>query len=141
MEEVCGGTKPFLSTDHLESEHRRIKDKSLALFSSKRKMGGEEFSEKYKIRLEEVSKFMRIISYNKVISSRREDCSRRIAGRNVLKNGQFMTNARELDGKTNRYCKMLRSDLGKTRVGTALRLNASNLIAAAPDEQRSSAHV
>uniref|UniRef100_A0A2M4A1Q3 Putative conserved plasma membrane protein n=1 Tax=Anopheles triannulatus TaxID=58253 RepID=A0A2M4A1Q3_9DIPT len=53
MEDVCGGTKPYLSTGHLDSEHSRIKEKALHQFSSKRKMGGEEFSEKYREKLEQ----------------------------------------------------------------------------------------
>uniref|UniRef100_A0A182K3G1 GB1/RHD3-type G domain-containing protein n=1 Tax=Anopheles christyi TaxID=43041 RepID=A0A182K3G1_9DIPT len=53
MEDVCGGTKPYLSTAHLDSEHNRIKEKALHQFSSKRKMGGEEFSEKYREKLEQ----------------------------------------------------------------------------------------
>uniref|UniRef100_A0A023EUV9 Putative guanylate-binding protein n=1 Tax=Aedes albopictus TaxID=7160 RepID=A0A023EUV9_AEDAL len=53
MEDVCGGNKPYLNTAHLESEHNRIKEKALHQFSSKRKMGGEEFSEKYRERLEQ----------------------------------------------------------------------------------------
>uniref|UniRef100_A0A0K8TP26 Putative conserved plasma membrane protein n=1 Tax=Tabanus bromius TaxID=304241 RepID=A0A0K8TP26_TABBR len=52
MEEVCGGTRPYLNTGHLDAEHLRIKDKALFQFASKRKMGGEEFSEKYRERLE-----------------------------------------------------------------------------------------
>ncbi|KAG8041507.1 hypothetical protein G9C98_002800 [Cotesia typhae] len=47
MECVCGGTKPFLATAHLESEHQRCVDKALHLFSNKRKMGGDEFSQTY----------------------------------------------------------------------------------------------
>ncbi|XP_055530377.1 atlastin [Wyeomyia smithii] len=53
MEDVCGGAKPYLSTAHLDSEHNRIKEKALHQFSSKRKMGGEEFSEKYREKLEQ----------------------------------------------------------------------------------------
>ncbi|XP_067617278.1 atlastin [Eurosta solidaginis] len=52
MEEVCGGTKPYLSTAHLETEHFRIKDQALFQFASKRKMGGEEFSEKFRQQLD-----------------------------------------------------------------------------------------
>ncbi|XP_037025907.1 atlastin isoform X4 [Bradysia coprophila] len=52
MEDVCGGTKPYLNTGHLEAEHLRIKDKSLHQFQAKRKMGGEEFSQKYLEQLE-----------------------------------------------------------------------------------------
>lgn len=29
MEDVCGGTKPYLSTGHLDAEHLRVKDKAL----------------------------------------------------------------------------------------------------------------
>ncbi|XP_035449302.2 atlastin isoform X3 [Spodoptera frugiperda] len=47
MEEVCGGAKPYLQTQLLEAEHSRIKDKALHSFHSKRKMGGDEFSQSY----------------------------------------------------------------------------------------------
>lgn len=71
MDDVCGGTKPYLGAGHLEAEHLRIKDKAIfqvcgnlrfrfraisdfmvfppffPQFASKRKMGGEEFSQKY----------------------------------------------------------------------------------------------
>ncbi|XP_045460885.1 atlastin isoform X1 [Harmonia axyridis] len=52
MEDVCGGTKPYLNSSVMETEHKRIKDKAVLQFQSKRKMGGEEFSEKYKEQLE-----------------------------------------------------------------------------------------
>ncbi|RZC34149.1 atlastin, partial [Asbolus verrucosus] len=52
MEEICGGNKPYLNTATMESEHRKVKDKAIHQFQSKRKMGGEEFSEKYKEQLE-----------------------------------------------------------------------------------------
>lgn len=51
MECVCGGTKPFLATAHLDSEHKRCVEKALHLFSIKRKMGGDDFSERYKDKL------------------------------------------------------------------------------------------
>jgi atlastin len=54
MEGVCGGPKHVLGTEHLEAEHLRIKDRAMLHFRSKRKMGGDEFSERYKDRLEEV---------------------------------------------------------------------------------------
>lgn len=54
MEDICGGAKPYLNTGLMEAEHRRVKDKALHQFQSKRKMGGEEFSEKYKEQLEKV---------------------------------------------------------------------------------------
>jgi len=52
MENVCGGAKPYLNSAHLETEHLRIKDKAMEQFSAKRKMGGEEFSETYRVKLE-----------------------------------------------------------------------------------------
>ncbi|KAJ8935379.1 hypothetical protein NQ314_012790 [Rhamnusium bicolor] len=39
MEEVCGGAKPYLKTDAIESEHRKVKDKAIQQFNSKKKMG------------------------------------------------------------------------------------------------------
>lgn len=54
MEDVCGGGKPFLSSNLLETEHLRVKDKAMEHFTGRRKMGGSEFSEKYKERLEQV---------------------------------------------------------------------------------------
>ena len=54
MDDVCGGNKPYLKTSAMESEHRRVKDKALIQFQSKRKMGGDEFSEKYKEQLDKV---------------------------------------------------------------------------------------
>ncbi|XP_068152245.1 atlastin [Drosophila tropicalis] len=53
MEEVCGGTRPYLSTAHLETEHLRVKDKAMFQFAAKRKMGGEEFTEKFRQQLDE----------------------------------------------------------------------------------------
>lgn len=55
MEAVCGGAKPYLNTAHLESEHLRIKERAIDLFSKKPKMGGEEFSKQYKAKLDEVN--------------------------------------------------------------------------------------
>ncbi|XP_065167409.1 atlastin isoform X2 [Atheta coriaria] len=52
MEDVCGGAKPYMNTATIEAEHRRVKDKALNQFASKRKMGGDEFSEKYRDQLE-----------------------------------------------------------------------------------------
>ncbi|XP_039283438.1 atlastin, partial [Nilaparvata lugens] len=52
MEGICGGAKPYLNTAHLETEHLRIKDKAISQFASKRKMGGDEFSQNYRIKLE-----------------------------------------------------------------------------------------
>ena len=52
MEAVCGGEKPYINEHVLDIEHCRIKDHALEVFSSRRKMGGEEFSRSYQERLE-----------------------------------------------------------------------------------------
>lgn len=53
MESICGGGKPYLNSNLLDGEHLRVKDKALEHFTGRRKMGGAEFSEKYKERLEQ----------------------------------------------------------------------------------------
>lgn len=58
MDDVCGGTRPYLNTNTMESEHKRVKDKALHQFQSKRKMGGDEFSEKYREQLEKVRDYI-----------------------------------------------------------------------------------
>ena len=52
MESVCGGEKPFINEHVIETEHLRIRDAAIEVFTSKRKMGGEEFSAKYREQLE-----------------------------------------------------------------------------------------
>ena len=52
MEQVCGAEAPYINEHVLEIEHLRIKDSSLEVFNSRRKMGGEEFSLKYREKLE-----------------------------------------------------------------------------------------
>ena len=52
MEEVCGAEKPFINEHVLEIEHLRIRDTALEVFNGRRKMGGEEFSLKYREKLE-----------------------------------------------------------------------------------------
>jgi len=52
MEGVCGGDKPFINEHILEIEHLRIRDAALETFDGRRKMGGEEFSAKYREKLE-----------------------------------------------------------------------------------------
>lgn len=52
MEEICGGNRPYLNVTQLEREHIRVKDKAIEQFRAKRKMGGEEFSEKYRDQLD-----------------------------------------------------------------------------------------
>lgn len=54
MEFVCGGDKPYLNTASLEGEHQRMKDKAIEYFTGRRKMGGADFSEKYKEQLDHV---------------------------------------------------------------------------------------
>ena len=48
MEAVCGGDKPYINEHVIEIEHLRIRDAAIEVFTSKRKMGGEEFSAKYR---------------------------------------------------------------------------------------------
>lgn len=57
MESVCGGTKPYMKTETIENEHRRVRDKAILAFKSKKKMGGDEFSQTYKEQLEKVACF------------------------------------------------------------------------------------
>jgi atlastin len=51
MEEVCGAEKPYINEHVLEIEHLRIHDTALEVFNGRRKMGGEEFSLKYREKL------------------------------------------------------------------------------------------
>jgi len=57
MESICGGGTPYLNSNMLDGEHLRVKDKAMEHFTGRRKMGGTEFSEKYKERLEQVYKY------------------------------------------------------------------------------------
>lgn len=59
MDEVCGGTRPYLQGQLLEANHLRIRDKAIGTFQAKRKMGGEEFSESYKDQLSKVLKALK----------------------------------------------------------------------------------
>ncbi len=52
MEEVCGAEKPYINEHVLEFEHLRSRDSALEVFNGRRKMGGEEFSLKYREKLE-----------------------------------------------------------------------------------------
>lgn len=51
MESVCGGDKPYINDQVLDIEHMSIVEKSLAEFDSRKKLGGEEFSLKYRDQL------------------------------------------------------------------------------------------
>lgn len=53
MEELCGGETPYMSTDELEGNHRRLKDGALRQFSTTRKMGGAEFSQGFLQKLDD----------------------------------------------------------------------------------------
>ncbi|XP_011855158.1 PREDICTED: atlastin-1 [Mandrillus leucophaeus] len=52
MEEICGGDKPFLAPNDLQSKHLQLKEESVKLFRGVKKMGGEEFSRRYLQQLE-----------------------------------------------------------------------------------------
>lgn len=54
MENACGGNKPYMNSNSLDDEHMKCKDKAMDQFIIKRKMGGDEFSESYKLKLENV---------------------------------------------------------------------------------------
>lgn len=51
MDDFCGGKNPYQKPQHLDVEHQRAREKSVYHFTSKRKMGGDEFSEIYKQQL------------------------------------------------------------------------------------------
>jgi atlastin len=51
MDDFCGGKNPYQKPQSLEVEHVRAREKAVYHFVSKRKMGGEEFSEIYKQQL------------------------------------------------------------------------------------------
>lgn len=71
MEEVCGPERPFINEHILEIEHLRIRDSAMEVFNSRRKMGGEEFSLKYRDKLEseiaETFENYRLVNDNKNI--------------------------------------------------------------------------
>lgn len=52
MEKVCGGSKPYLHPDLLNTENLRCRREAVGRFRSTRKMGGEEFSRTYLAQLE-----------------------------------------------------------------------------------------
>jgi len=51
MESLCGGDKPYINDQVLDIEHTRIVDTAMAEFDSRKKLGGEEFSLKYRDQL------------------------------------------------------------------------------------------
>ncbi|XP_022162415.1 atlastin [Myzus persicae] len=52
MDTICGGNRPYLNNNTLDEEHAKSKDMAMEQFIAKRKMGGDEFSESYKFKLE-----------------------------------------------------------------------------------------
>ncbi|XP_039248263.2 atlastin-2-like [Styela clava] len=51
MEKVCGGDMPYVNPELLDDRHNEIKQQAEEQFTNTRKMGGEEFSARYKINL------------------------------------------------------------------------------------------
>ncbi|KAM9344610.1 atlastin-2 isoform 2-T2 [Symphorus nematophorus] len=52
MEQVCGGDKPYLAPADLERCHEEFREHSVRFFRSVKKMGGEEFCQRYQNQLE-----------------------------------------------------------------------------------------
>ncbi|KTG01727.1 hypothetical protein cypCar_00029034 [Cyprinus carpio] len=52
MEQVCGGDKPYIAPVDLQRYHEEFKETSVQQFSAVKKMGGVEFSQRYKQQLE-----------------------------------------------------------------------------------------
>lgn len=51
MESLCGGDRPYLNEQVLETEQVRILESALVEFDSRKKLGGDEFSVKYRDQL------------------------------------------------------------------------------------------
>uniref|UniRef100_A0AAV2JK10 GB1/RHD3-type G domain-containing protein n=1 Tax=Knipowitschia caucasica TaxID=637954 RepID=A0AAV2JK10_KNICA len=52
MEQICGGDKPYIAPADLERCHEEFREHSVRLFRSVKKMGGDEFCQKYQGQLE-----------------------------------------------------------------------------------------
>uniref|UniRef100_A0AAX7SXK4 GB1/RHD3-type G domain-containing protein n=1 Tax=Astatotilapia calliptera TaxID=8154 RepID=A0AAX7SXK4_ASTCA len=52
MEKVCGGDLPYVSPDSLEEKHQFFFREALHVFASTKKMGGQEFCNRYQVKLE-----------------------------------------------------------------------------------------
>lgn len=50
--QVCGGGRPYMAPADLECRHKELRDESVTLFRSVKKMGGEEFCQRYQTQLE-----------------------------------------------------------------------------------------
>lgn len=53
MEAVCGAGKPFVALDILSGQHADARDLALRTFRERRKMGGQQFSQRYEAQLVE----------------------------------------------------------------------------------------
>ncbi|CAB3248640.1 unnamed protein product [Arctia plantaginis] len=51
MEEICGGSKPYIQPDMLDKENWKVMNKALHSFDSKKKMGGIEMSATFRSEL------------------------------------------------------------------------------------------
>ena len=51
LELFCGGDKPYMKPEIMETHHKHLSEKALEKFKSVRKMGGSEFSEQYALQL------------------------------------------------------------------------------------------
>ncbi|XP_069463915.1 atlastin-2 isoform X2 [Ambystoma mexicanum] len=52
MEQVCGGDKPYIAPSDLDRRHQDLKETAVKQFRSVKKMGGEEFCQRYQEQLE-----------------------------------------------------------------------------------------
>jgi atlastin len=52
MEEICGGDRPFMNPKSLETKHQGLRIEALEDFDRIPKMGGREFSQSYREKLE-----------------------------------------------------------------------------------------
>ncbi|KAJ0005258.1 hypothetical protein NQD34_011472 [Periophthalmus magnuspinnatus] len=52
MEQICGGDKPYVAPADLERCHEEFRDHSVRFFRSVKKMGGDEFCQRYQSQLE-----------------------------------------------------------------------------------------
>ncbi|KAK2824484.1 hypothetical protein Q5P01_021659 [Channa striata] len=52
MEQICGGDKPYIAPADLERCHEEFREHSVRFFRSVKKMGGEEFCQRYQNQLE-----------------------------------------------------------------------------------------
>lgn len=52
FQQVCGGGRPYMAPADLECHHKELREKSVNLFRSVKKMGGEEFCLRYQTQLE-----------------------------------------------------------------------------------------